>query len=112
MENPSKMDNLGVPLFFETPISPGNMAPAFQLLPRLGPRGGRRPKFPVSEVQKAPVAGGAMAVTEVTEKLVLNYRFRKYLLGCPWKLGSLVSKLGYNPFTKYHGHPSRGNYWW
>ena len=42
------------------------------------------------------------------------------LLGCPWKLVTIVSKLGYNlptgltiylyrgynPFTKYHGHPS------
>ena len=45
------------------------------------------------------------------------------LLGCPWKLVTIVSKLvynlftglttylnrGYNPFTKYYGHPSREN---
>ena len=44
----------------------------------------------------------------------------KEILGCPWKLVTIVSKLGYNlltglttylyrgynPFTKYHGHPS------
>ena len=42
------------------------------------------------------------------------------ILGCPWKLVTIVSKLGYNlfrglttylywgynPVTKYHGHPS------
>ena len=46
--------------------------------------------------------------------------FPKPLLGCPWKLVTIVSKLGYNlltglttylyrgynPVTKYHGHPS------
>ena len=46
--------------------------------------------------------------------------FFLWILGCPWKLVTIVSKLvynlfmgriqpsyrGYNPVTKYHGHPS------
>ena len=45
---------------------------------------------------------------------------KKHILGCPWKLVDIVSKLGYNLYrglttylywgynlvTKYHGHPS------
>ena len=31
---------------------------------------------------------------------------RVSLLGCPWKLVTIVRKLVYNPVTKYHGHPS------
>ena len=54
------------------------------------------------------------------KKIDIHSGHSNYILGCPWKLVTIVVKLvyklfrgpttclcsGYNPFTKYHGRPS------
>ena len=51
--------------------------------------------------------------------MLMNYHVS--ILGCPWKLATIVSKLAYNLLpryigvitqllTKYHGHPSKYNF--
>ena len=62
---------------------------------------------------------------EIHEELQQSSRKEETVLGCPWNLVTILSKLGYNllrglttylyrgcnVFTKFHGHPSTSQRW-